>query len=297
MVRHKINSFLRLTRYREFLYFVIVTTLLGANTTNGFWGWRLAGVLVANWLAVAFAFMINDVEDAPEDALNPAKAKRNPVSASDLSPQSARIASFVIALLAALTYALLGFRPFSAGLICLVIGFFYSWRPVRLKTIPFLDMLSHCFMLAGLQFMAAYYTFEPKEPGRWLFPFLFIIAISLYGQLFNELRDLDEDIKAGLTHTASLLGARITFWLMMGIFSVGVGSALASIFVVRLIPGWVVLLLIFLAVIQIRPALFRIGQGQTAIELQQSFQKPLEIAAATALLIQFIGTWALKMLN
>jgi hypothetical protein len=49
-------------------------------------------------------------------------------------------------------------------------------------------------MLAGLQFLTAYFTFEPSPPERWIPPFLFIVCISLYGELFNELRDLEEDM-------------------------------------------------------------------------------------------------------
>lgn len=296
-MKRKVDALLRLIRYREFIWFVIVTTLLGAGAANGDWGWRLAGILVANWLAVAFAFMINDVEDAPEDALDPAKVKRNPVSAADLSARAARIASFSAALLAVFTYALIGFWPFITGISCLILGFLYSWRRVRLKTIPFIDMLAHCLMLAGLQFLAAYFTFEPSDPGRWLFPFLFITAISLYGELFNELRDLEGDRNAGITHTATLLGARATHWLMLGILAAGVGSALAMVFLVRLFPTWVLLLLVVLAGFLILPALLRVRRSMTSIELQQSFQKPLEVAGAVSLLAQFFGAWAITLLK
>lgn len=295
-MKRKLKGLVRLARCREYLWFVIITTLLGAKAANGHFGLNLMGVLVANWLAVGFAFMINDVEDAPDDALDPQKVKRNPVSAADLSPRAGWAASLVVAGLSALAYGLLGFWPFVVGSCCLVIGFLYSWRPVRLKNIAFLDMLSHCLMLAGLQFLAAYFTFEQTGPDRWLAPFLFIVAISLYGELFNELRDLEGDLKAGLTHTASLLGARITYWLMMAVFFAGIGSALVTVFVVRLIPAWVLLLLVALAAVLITPPLFKLRQNKSHLELQQSFQKPLEIAAALALLSEFIILWALPLL-
>jgi 4-hydroxybenzoate polyprenyltransferase len=60
------NALIRLTRYKEYIFFVMVTTFLGAIVGKGFFGWKLVGVLTANLLAVAFAFMINDVEDAPD---------------------------------------------------------------------------------------------------------------------------------------------------------------------------------------------------------------------------------------
>jgi 4-hydroxybenzoate polyprenyltransferase len=179
---------LRLTRFQEYTCFVIFTTLLGAAVARGSFGWPLIIVLVANWLAVGFAFMINDVEDAPDDALNPAKVKRNPVSAGDLSVRSGRAASFTGAVVAAALYAWLGLWPF--------VSYLYSWRRIRLKAIPVADLVSHALMLAGLQFFAAYFTFDRGPAWQWVFPLTFVVAISLYGQLFNELRDFEGDLKA-----------------------------------------------------------------------------------------------------
>jgi 4-hydroxybenzoate polyprenyltransferase len=70
-VKIRIKALICLARYKEYFFFVIITTFLGASAANGAFGWPLLLVLLANWLAVAFAFMINDVEDAPDDALNP----------------------------------------------------------------------------------------------------------------------------------------------------------------------------------------------------------------------------------
>ncbi len=291
ILKRNLDGLVRLSRFKEFLCFVMITTSLGAISSDGAFGWRLATVLLANWLAVAFAFMINDVEDAFEDAQNPAKANRNPVSCAAISARSARIASFGVALLAAVAFATLGFWPLVLGGLSLLIGFTYSWRPVRLKTIPFLDMASHGLMLAGLQFLTAYFTFQPGELSRWLFPFVTIVAISLYGELFNELRDLEEDRKAGLTHTAILLGRRATYALMMALLGVGAVSAVYTVFFVRLIPLWVLLLMAALAVaLALRP-LLKIRRQQTHLQLQQSFQKPLEVAAAASFAIHFIGVW------
>jgi 4-hydroxybenzoate polyprenyltransferase len=48
---------------------------------------------------------------------------------------------------------------------------------------------------------------------------------------------IEGDLKAGVTHTASLLGLRAAHLLMMTLFCVGVVSATTTVFVVRLIPG------------------------------------------------------------
>jgi 4-hydroxybenzoate polyprenyltransferase and related prenyltransferases len=208
-IRRTINGSIRLTRFKEYLAFVTVTTLLGATAaSNGSFGWKLIGVLLANWLAVAFAFMINDVEDAEDDALTPHKCRRNPVAARDLSPFTARLMSFGVAAGSALVYSTLGKTTFLLGMITLLISFLYSWKPVRLKNIAFVDFFTHGFMLSGLQFLTGYFAFDPAPFVHWIFPFLFIFCISCYGEMFNEMRDLDGDFKSGPQTYCCSVGAQ-----------------------------------------------------------------------------------------
>lgn len=283
----RLNGVWRLTRFGEYVSFVIITTLLGAAASRGSFGWILIGVVVANWLAVGFAFMINDVEDAPDDALNPAKVSRNPVSAGILSPRIGRLLSFLVASIAAVLYATLGIGPFVAGLACLLLAYLYSWRPIRLKAIPIADLIAHAAMLAGLQFMAAYWAFDGGPVWLWVFPFLMVLAISLYGQLFNELRDFDGDLKAGVTHTAHYIGPRATQRLMMVWLAIGVLAALITLFVVQLFPAWVFVLMIALTGILSWRGWSRRSRIQSTIKLHQAFQKPIEIAAAISLTTWF----------
>jgi 4-hydroxybenzoate polyprenyltransferase len=287
-MKRQLKGFIRLTRYKEYPFFVIITTLLGAATAHGFIGWKLIGVLIANLLAVAFAFMINDVDDA----LDPAKVKRNPISAADLSARTGRWASYGAALASGMVYAFLGLWPFITGLGCLVIAYLYSWRRVRLKSMPFADLASHCLMLAGLQFLSAYFSFEPVPFSRWVYPFLFVVTFSLYGELFNELRDLKVDRKAGLTHTADLIGHQAAYWLMIGLGLTGIGSGVVTIFIIRLIPPMVLLIWAILTIILVVPKFFLFRQHSSHLTKQESLHKPFEIAAAFALLIQFIIPWA-----
>jgi 4-hydroxybenzoate polyprenyltransferase len=278
----------RLTRYREYLWFVAVTTFLGVIAARGAVGWPLVGVLAANWLAVAFAFMINDVEDADDDALDPTKVKRNPVSAGDLSPRRAYAASLGVALLSACVYALVGGLPFIAGVTCLLLGFFYSWRPVRLKSMPLFDLASHCLMLAGLQFIAAYVTFTTELGPRFFWPLAFTMAVSLYGELYNELRDLPGDRAAGLKHTACLVGSGPAHWLMMTCLAVGIGAGLVCLFVIKLIPLPILGLVLALAAILLVRPILKFRRGRSLVASQAPFQKPFEIAGAVALAIHVV---------
>lgn len=294
-IKRTISGGIRLTRFKEYLAFVIVTTLLGAAAANNAsFGWKLTGALLGNWLAVAFAFMINDVEDAGDDALTPHKCQRNPVAARNLSPFTARLMSFGVATGAALVFFTLGRTTFLLGMLTLLISFLYSWKPVRLKNIAFVDCLAHGFMLSGLQFLIGYFGFDPAPFVHWIFPFLFVFGISCYGEMFNELRDLDGDLKVGLKHTAAIVGPRVTTRLMGAIMLLVAISGIMTAFVIPLVAFWVLRLVLVLALIFTLPAVMRIRRSENGIALQESFQKPLEYAAALALVSRFTWPWALE---
>ncbi len=294
---HKVHGLIRLTRYRDYLAFVTITTLMGAIAAEATLSWKLILVLLANQLAVGFAFMINDVEDAEDDAINPAKLNRNPVSCAAVTPRAGYIASFIIAGLSVIAYAFLGWVPFIFGIISLLTGFFYSWKPVRLKNIFLIDMFSHCFMLAGLQYLPAFYSFQTQMTNKGLFPLLFVIFFSLYGELFNELRDLEHDLKAGLRHTAAILGHKITFRLMVSIALIGVVSGVISLFFVDFLPVWLLIVMAVLVALFFIPPLLKINENKSQLELQRAFQEPIEHAAAIAFGLYFLLPPVLRLLK
>lgn len=287
----------KLTRFDEYIYFVIITTLLGVAAAKASFDWRFFVLLPANWLAVGFAFMINDIEDAPDDALSNMKIHRNPVAAGLISPKTARISTFAVALLSAGLFAVLGFWPFIFGLASLILGFLYSYRGVRLKTIAVFDILSHCLMLAGFQFLTGYFSFKTTLTRNWLWPFIFVMTISIYGELYNEIRDIENDRDAQLRHTAITLGDRYAHILMLLTLIIGAFSGIVSLFMINLIPGWVLLLMVLLSAIFVLPQLIKIKQGDTHMAIQGSLQKPLERAAALALILQYLIPWLDQILN
>ena len=287
----------KLTRFDEYVYFVIITTLLGVAAARGHFDWRMLVLIPANWLAVGFAFMINDVEDAPDDALSQKKADRNPISAGLITPKTARVASFLTGLLAAALFAVLGLWPFIFGLITLVLGYLYSYRGVRLKTMALLDILSHCLMLAGLQFLCAYFTYATRLERNWFWPFIFVMAISIYGELYNEIRDIEGDRQANLQHTAIILGERAAHILMTIVLVIGIFAGAVSLILIELIPLWVFLLMAVLAALFVLPKALRIRRNDSSMAIQGSLQKPLERAAALALFLQYFLPWISALLN
>ena len=287
-MKKKLHGYLKLTRFNEYVSFVTVTTLLGVAAAGGELSARWWLVLIANWLSVGFAFMINDVEDAPDDALSAAKINRNPVSSGQLTPTEARIASFIVAALSLALYIILGGSVLLFGAISLVLGVLYSWHGVRLKQIAFLDLLSHCWLLAGLQTLTGFFTFSQSVNRDLLFPLAFILCISLYGELFNEMRDFEGDKAANLRHTAIALGEKRTHFLMMVLLGLGAVSGFITFFILNIIPGWVLVFMAVMALILVLPALLKLKQNQTAMQIQTPLHKPLEIAAAIALFSMYV---------
>lgn len=211
--RDQITGLIQLTRWKEYVPFVIPLTLLGAllatSLSDTFLDWRLVPVTIANILAVAYAFMINDIEDAPDDARDPDRAARNPVTSGRIGIRFGYAACHFVAVVTLIMYALGGWLVFAIGVATLLLSHLYSWRAVRLKAWPVTDILSHSLMLSGLLLLAGFFLYG-NAPGVVWFVALGATLVSVYGQLYNQLRDYDMDKAAGLHNTAILLGERNT---------------------------------------------------------------------------------------
>lgn len=238
----KARGVVRLTRWKEYIPFVFPLTTFGAilavQAQKIPLDWRLVLTLLANSLAVAYAFMINDIEDAPDDALEAHRAARNAITNGELTPRQGWVASLTVAGITLVLYALIGVWPFIIGGLTLALSHLYSWKPVRLKAWPVTDVLSHSLMLSGLLFLAGYFTYGSNPGLVWLVA-LAATLLSAYGQLYNQLRDYDMDKAAGLNNTVIIVGQRNAKWLMYSSVAL---AAILMIYalVVNVVPLWIV---------------------------------------------------------
>jgi len=89
---------------------------------------------------------------------------------------------------------------FLLGIIYAFVGFVYSWRSLRLKSRPILDLVSHVLFLGGLQFLTTYTAFRPLD--LFVVPFLMIIVpVSLMNEVIHEMKDFDIDKKTKINNT------------------------------------------------------------------------------------------------
>lgn len=285
--KRPISGLIRLTRYREYVLFVTVLTLAGAKLGGGDVDLRLLLVLAANLLVVGFAFMYNDVEDAPDDALDAKKAVRNPISAGLISPRTGKLACLGVAVAVVAGYALLGLMPFLLGALSLALAFLYSWRFARLKAMPIADLISHSLSLAGLQFLCAYFTYDQGKPYSWLF-FMTAVMVSVYGELNNELRDAEVDKKAGIRHTADLIGPVWTKRLMK-ICAIAGAAFLGAYIVMGLIPWKLLICLALVPLVMGRKLIALIRGKADFIDDREAMHNPVMVSLLAAVLFWFAG--------
>src|SRR5215211_1743310 len=282
MTRDQINGLIQLTRWREYVPFVVPLTITGALIAARPHGvlldWRLIAVTLANILAVAYAFMINDIEDAPDDARDPARAARNPITTGRIPARIGYTACRIIAVITLLLYAMGGMWVLAIGIATLLLSHLYSWRPVRLKAWPITDILSHSLMLSGLLLLAGYFIYH-NSPGIVWFVAAAVTLASVYGQLYNQLRDYDMDKAAGLNNTAIILGEANTRRVMYLTIGLAITCLLAAV-VQGVFPIW--LGLVALVSVPVSMFVFRPRtdmRGGTAVEASGMMQIQVLIAA------------------
>ncbi|MEA3325783.1 MAG: UbiA family prenyltransferase [Chloroflexota bacterium] len=290
------QGLIKLTHFEAYFYFVIITTLLGVTSAKGSFDWQFFVLLPANWLAVGFAYMFNDIENAPNDALAAGRHNHNPISSGWLSPKTARISALLVAITAGVLFSLLGKWPMVFGLFSLLLGFLYTYRGTRLKNILLFDIISHCLLFAGLQFLVGYFTYSPRLLPNWIWPFSLVLSLSIFSILSEQIQNNETD-GSQLQNTALFLGKRATHILMIIVLIICVFIAAVSLILVDIIPMWIFILGIALtsifALLQLnfkRKAINRIGT-------QDVLLNSLKRAVALALLLQFIIPWINRVFN
>lgn len=241
-----IAATISLTRWREHVNFVIPLSLLGAILGSISAGrnldFRFVAIVIANVLAVAYAFMINDIEDAPDDALDPKRARKNVIASGQLGHKSGYLACQLVAIASLVFYTTGGLIVLLLGAATLLLSHFYSARPTRLKAYPVTDIVSHVLMLSTLLLLAGFYTYSTRPGSVW-----WVVAaatfVSGYGQLYNQLRDFTIDKKAGLKNTSILIGkkrAQMLMYFALGVAIVCILGAIAS----GIFPLWLLIIIL-----------------------------------------------------
>ncbi|MBT6052830.1 MAG: UbiA family prenyltransferase [Candidatus Scalindua sp.] len=224
ILKHTINlpkglnpqNILILARLEAYMPVCFLSTMVGLNIAGG--SHNLASLFIiglANMFAMASTCAFNDAEDAPEDKL--ARSTRNIIALGKASKSTGYIVAVGSGIISLSLAIIAGGTVFLIIATLIVIAFLYSWRPVRLKAMPFWDLSTHAIM-GGLMFLSSAWSYGIFWDGHVLSVCLiFSLGICL-ALLAHQLYDYEDDIAAKITTTVVVLGKRTTYWIKGGIY-------------------------------------------------------------------------------
>lgn len=200
-----LSNYLKLLRIKDWRgYFLIAT--FGFIISKGFLFplWEIVIFYTIIFLCFGFGFSINECFDTKEDGLD--KRKQNPLVSQNLHFKEGVKYSILLGVLALYLSTLFERKVFWLCLLGILMGFFYSFPPLRFKSRPFLDLISHGLFAGAFIFLLPNFIFSQK-----LTFFQYSIAFSLFYfsmmlELRNHIEDYQTDKKAGLNTTACVLG-------------------------------------------------------------------------------------------
>jgi len=205
---HNILILARLEAYMPVCFF---STMVGLNIAGS--SHNLTSLLIiglANMFAMAATCAFNDAEDAPEDML--ASSTRNIIALGKASKSTGYIVAVGSGIISLSLSIIAGINVFLIILAFITIAFLYSWRPVRMKAMPFWDISTH-FIMGGLMFLSSAWSSGILWEGHVLSVCLIFSSGIALALLAHQLYDYEDDIAAKITTTVVVLGRRKTYWI------------------------------------------------------------------------------------
>lgn len=205
---------------------ILLTFVIGAlclvlhEALNGQTLFLLIGMALMAWLAFAY----NDLCDAPYDIQDPQKRRRN------FFTRQGSLRYWYIAAPIALSIASLSFLQFGErGLVLISVALIALWAysapPLRLKSRPFFDLITHAlFVQTFPYFICLFLIGVTWQPIDYLLLSLFFLS-SLSAQLEQQARDYRIDrrtdrnftTQAGLRTTIRLLKLSTALLVVLGV--------------------------------------------------------------------------------
>jgi 4-hydroxybenzoate polyprenyltransferase len=200
------HLFFRFTRLWDYVHIlVLLFPVIFLISPESLFTYKALVVFVANLCLTAYGYMYNDLEDAVDDYHDLEKRKRNPVASGEITRGQSYAANLALLGVGLALLAYVGVFALALGVVFAVVGFLYSWRPLRLKSTPVWDVVSHVLFLGVQQLLITYVAFRPLD---WLVvPFLMIIVpFSLMNEIMHELLDFDVDKVTEVSNTVQRYG-------------------------------------------------------------------------------------------
>lgn len=196
------SKLLRVKNWRAFF----LTTTLGFVISKGYF-FPMKDIVVfyiMTFMLLGFGFTINDCFDTEEDSLN--KEKENSIVNGEVSFKKGLVFSISLAFLGLILSLSFGINAFLICFLSILMVFFYSVPPVRLKSRFILDLISHGLFGGAFLFFIPIVIFSEKIVLSHYIIGFSIFCFSMILELRNHLEDHESDKKAGLKTTVCVLG-------------------------------------------------------------------------------------------
>jgi 4-hydroxybenzoate polyprenyltransferase len=200
------HLFFRFTRFWDYTHIIVLLfPVIFLISPADLFTFKALVVFAANLCLTAYGYMYNDLEDAVDDYHDLEKRRRNPVASGEITRGQSYAANLSLLGVGLALLAYVGVMTLALGLVFAVVGFFYSWRPLRLKSIPVWDVVSHVLFLGVQQLLITFVAFRPLD---WLVvPFLMIVVpFSLMNEIMHELLDFEVDKETEVSNTVQMYG-------------------------------------------------------------------------------------------
>lgn len=169
---------------------VIVTCALSVHQRLDERGLLLLALLTATYW---FGFALNDYFDVPVDRLDPHKAKRNFFVRYAARRRVTALVAVLVSVLLLFGYAQFGVRGLWIFLAGFPVAWAYSAPPLRLKSIPFLDLAAHALFVQTFPYLVTLVLLDVAWlPLDYLVIVTFVLT-SLSSQFEQQVRDYVAD--------------------------------------------------------------------------------------------------------
>jgi len=225
--------------FKSFSIFFGSALLIYQNGIDLFGVTKLLISFLAISLLSSSVYILNDLSDIEKDRLHPIK-KFRPLARGKVSKNEAALLFLVIFSLSLVLLNYINYKNLIIGLIMLLNNLLYSFKPIRIKDVPILDILS-----AGINFSLrvsiGWYSLTDKNIflSIFFFPFFisgFLLSCKRMGEYLFLKANKEKIRKVFLFYNKKNLNILIYFFMALTLFSYILFSILFNIYLLLLTP-------------------------------------------------------------